>query len=223
MSKVVLEGVLIAFIGALLALAGNAVSPRGISLTHDFFHVGDRSRPNPQAPAREHLTSDGPVLIPGSNTSPAPAVAARSSNNPTAGGNDLAMTLKQEGLGLVDGQRARELFNDPRRLQNLVVFIDARHEEEYKAGHIPGAFQFDYYYADKFLGTIVPVVQQAQVIVVYCNGGECTDSHYAALELANFVPREKLMVYAGGITEWKGSGWEIETGERNSGTLRKGQ
>jgi rhodanese-related sulfurtransferase len=131
--------------------------------------------------------------------------------------------LKQEGLGLANTDRAIELFNDPRRLQNQVVFIDARHDEEYKAGHIPGAYQFDYYYASKFLGALIPVVQQAELIVVYCNGGDCADSHYAALELGNIVPREKLMVYAGGITEWKAQGQEVEAGERNSGSLRKSQ
>jgi len=210
MKKVVFEGVLIAFIGALLALAGNAVSPRGISLTHDFFHVSDRA-PVASAPVATNLSS---------STSTNTGAIQSTPNRPS---HDLATTLKQEGLGLANGERAIELFNDPRRLQNLVLFIDARHDEEYKAGHIPGAYQFDYYYADKFLGALIPVVQQAQLIVVYCNGGDCTDSHYAALELANIVPRDRLMVYVGGITEWKGKGLEVEVGERNSGTLRKGQ
>jgi rhodanese-related sulfurtransferase len=208
MKKVVFEGALVAFIGALVALAGNAISPRGINLRHDFFHVADRARPNPATSTANPVSSNSLAL-------PAPG------NTSVAASNDLAAALKQEGLGLVDGARAVQLFNDPRRLQNLVIFIDARHDEEYRAGHIPGAYQFDYYYANKFLGTIVPVVQQAEAIVVYCNGGECTDSHYAALELANFAPREKLMVYAGGITEWKAMGHEVETGERNSGTLNK--
>jgi rhodanese-related sulfurtransferase len=208
MKKVVFEGALVAFIGALVALAGNAISPRGINLTHDFFHVADRARSNPATPAANPVSSNSSAL-------PAPRKSSVTASN------DLAAALKQEGLGLVDGARAVQLFNDPRRLQNLVIFIDARHDEEYRAGHIPGAYQFDYYYANKFLGTIVPVVQQAEAIVVYCNGGECTDSHYAALELANFAPREKLMVYAGGITEWKEMGHEVETGERNSGTLNK--
>jgi len=208
MKKVVLEGLLVAFIGALVALAGNAVSPRGISLTHDFFHVGDRLRLNPTTSTPNLVSSNSFTL-------------AQSASNAATVTNNFAATLKQEGLGLIDGARAVELFNDGRRLQNLVVFIDARHDEEYRAGHIPGAYQFDYYYANKFLGTIVPVVQQAQTIVVYCNGGECTDSHYAALELANFAPREKLMIYAGGITEWKATGHEVETGERNSGVLTK--
>jgi rhodanese-related sulfurtransferase len=215
MKKVVLEGVLIAFIGAVLALAGNAVSPRGISLTHDFFHAGDRPRVTAAT-----ATPTANATNPTAGTKMGIAVAQGTANSPA---NDLAATLKQEGLGLANGERAIQLFNDPRRLQNLVVFIDARHDEEYRAGHIPGAYQFDYYYANKFLGTIIPVVQQAESIVVYCNGGDCTDSHYAALELANFVPREKLLVYAGGITEWKGKGLEIETGERNSGALHKGQ
>lgn len=208
LKAVLLEALLIAFIGGLLALAGNAVSPRGISLTQDFFHTKDSSH-----------------AIASKNLSPTNASSATSAIPPTvaAAGNDLAATLKQEGLGLINTDRAFELLNDPRRLQNLVVFIDARHDEEYKAGHIPGAYQFDYYYRDRFLGTVVPVIRPAELVIVYCNGGDCTDSHYAALELSNFIPRAKLMVYAGGITEWKAMGHEIETGERNSGVLAKPQ
>jgi len=214
MKKVVLEGILIAFIGGLLALAGNAISPRGISLTQDFFHAGDRPRVT--------VSAVTPTASTNASTSASTNTVGAVQASATPASNDLAATLKQEGLGLANTDRAIELFNDPRRLQNQVVFIDARHDEEYRSGHIPGAYQFDYYYASKFLGTLIPVVQQAELIVVYCNGGDCTDSHYAALELANIVPREKLMVYAGGITEWKAKGQEVETGERNSGSLHKG-
>ena len=204
MKKVVFEAALIAIVGAAVGLTANALSPLGINLKQDFFHTKDRPQPAPLL-----VSANSAATL--NTTSTAPAIV----------GNDLAATLKQEGLGLADGKRALELFNDPRRPQNQIVFIDARHDKEYNEGHIPGAYQFDYYYKEKFLGTIIPLVQAAELIVVYCNGGDCTDSHYAALDLSNFVPREKLIVYSGGITEWKARGQEVETGERNSGVLQK--
>jgi rhodanese-related sulfurtransferase len=59
--------------------------------------------------------------------------------------------------------------------------------------------------------------------VVYCNGGNCEDSELTAALLAdaNIVPREKLWVYGGGITEWATNGWPVELGERKSGRMRE--
>jgi rhodanese-related sulfurtransferase len=56
--------------------------------------------------------------------------------------------------------------------------------------------------------------------VVYCNGGECEDSEFAAIMLRDAgVPREMLFVFAGGIVEWKAAGLPVETGPRGSGQL----
>jgi rhodanese-related sulfurtransferase len=107
-----------------------------------------------------------------------------------------------------------ELFHDPRYAQNQVVFIDARNDDEFQEGHIPGAHQFDHFHYEKFLPTIVPLCQAAQQIVVYCGGGDCELSEFAATMLANDlgVAKEKLGVYGGGMNEWKSKGLPIETG-----------
>ena len=104
MKKVVLEGILIAFIGGLLALAGNAISPRGISLTQDFFHAGDRPRVTVSAVTPTASTNAST----GASTNTVAAVQASA----TPASNELAATLKQEGLGLANTDRAIELFND---------------------------------------------------------------------------------------------------------------
>ena len=202
MKKVVLEGLLVAAIGGLLAFCGNALSPRGISLSRDFFPGSKTPAPNPQTSA-----STNPAVTP----------------TRTPGTEVLAQKLKAQGLELAGADRVIELFKDPRRAQNQIVFIDARDDSHYQAGHIPGAYQFDHFRAERFLGTVVPAVQAAELVVVYCKGGECEDSEHAALTLSNFVPKEKLLIYAGGITEWMAKGSDVETGERNSGLLRKGQ
>jgi len=113
----------------------------------------------------------------------------------------------------VDNARVVELFHDPRYAQNLVVFIDARGDKEYEEGHIPGAHQFYHLQFEKYLSTIVPLCQAAQQIVVYCGGGDCELSEFAATMLANDlgVPKEKLSVYGGGMNEWKDKHLPIET------------
>ena len=53
----------------------------------------------------------------------------------------------------------------------------------------------------------------------YCNGGDCDDSEHAAIMLRDSIgiPKEKVFVYGGGITEWATNGLPIELGPRNSG------
>ncbi|HWH72296.1 MAG TPA: rhodanese-like domain-containing protein, partial [Candidatus Sulfotelmatobacter sp.] len=59
-------------------------------------------------------------------------------------------------------------------------------------------------------------------IVVYCNGGNCEDSELAATMLRDAgIPKDKLLVYGGGMTEWTTNGLPVELGQRKSGNLRK--
>jgi rhodanese-related sulfurtransferase len=212
MKRILLEALLVAVIGGLLAFGGNALSPKGISLTQDFFPANKHASVPPPLPTNNTATN-------ASATALVPATNASSSSE----ADEVVAKLKAEGLGAINGDQAVELFNDPRRLQNLVAFIDARHDEEYQAGHIPGAYQFDYYYYAKFLEKVVPAVQGAEQVIVYCAGGKCEDSLNAALLLIQFVPKTKLMVYTSGITDWNARGRDVESGERNSGALRKGK
>jgi hypothetical protein len=57
--------------------------------------------------------------------------------------------------------------------------------------------------------------------VFYCDGGECDLSLEAAVTLRDSIriPKEKLFVYGGGITEWANNGLPIELGTRNSGQI----
>lgn len=128
--------------------------------------------------------------------------------------------LESLGLQLADHELAARLFRDPRRDQELIVFVDARDETHYLAGHIPGAYPFDRYRLENYLPSLLPVCQTAEAIVVYCSGGNCEDSEFAALTLRDAgVGIGKLFVYSGGITEWQNKGLPLETGTRNSGTL----
>jgi prepilin-type N-terminal cleavage/methylation domain-containing protein len=186
-----LESLCVLAIGGLLALAANALSPRGLELARNYF------------PAPTTVLSSG-------TTTPR-------SQSPQ---DQLAARLSEKGLQLVDTIQARQLFHTNAYLQGLVIFIDARNDEHYQAGHIPGAYQFDYYHPANSLPTILPACQLAQQILLYCNGGNCEDSELAANFLRDAgVPASKLLVYAGGITEWTSNSLPVETGSKNSGSL----
>ncbi len=187
---VLLEALIVGAAGAALAFAANALSPRGLKLTQNFFPGGDVYR-NQALPA-------------GTN---------RATPSPTAA---LAAKLKAKGLGLVDGAQVVELFHDPRYQQKAIVFLDARNDDDYQEGHIPGAYHFDHFHFDKYLPTIIPLCQAAQQIVVYCGGGDCELSEFAATMLGTDlgIPKEKIFVYGGGMTEWTSNNLPLETGER---------
>jgi rhodanese-related sulfurtransferase len=195
---VVFEALLVAAFGLLLALAANALSPRGLRVGRNYFP--DVVKAPAAAPA-------------GSNRA-----ATSTSGNSTAPEQSAVERLQQRGLQLVTSNEVVKLFHDPRYEQGLVVFIDARDDQHYAAGHIPGAWQFHHYHAENYLPTILPVCMTAMQVVVYCSGGECEDSEFAAVMLRDTgVPRENLFVYAGGITEWKANGLPVEIGTRRSG------
>jgi rhodanese-related sulfurtransferase len=195
--RVFLEALFVAVIGAAFAFGANLVSPRGLALTRNYFPAGI-NRPVPTA--RDVANTNSPA--------PSPAQI-------------LAERLKELGLQWVDGHQATQLFHDPRFQQGSIAFIDARDEQHYREGHIPGACEFDPYYPEKYFATVFPVCQAAEQIVVYCSGGDCDDSESAAIALRDVgIANRKLFIYTGGFTEWITNGLPIENGGRNSGNLR---
>ncbi len=205
---ILIETALVAAIGGMLAFAANWFSPRGLALSRNYF-------PGMATVSPPVLTSTNPV-----------AGSTLVGSNSAATRERLNALLKAEGLQPLDGKQAEQLFNDPRRAQGLIIFVDARNDVHYQAGHIPGAYQLDHYEFIKqpvpWLTALLPVCQVAQQIIVYCNGGDCEDSRFAAIDLRDaHVPKEKLFVYEGGFTEWATNGLPVEIGSRLSGKLRE--
>lgn len=188
--KLLLEALLAGATGLILAFVANGLSPRGLELTRNYSPGG--------ALAAARATPIG-----------------TNSATPT---QILAAQLQAEGLHLADSNLVAELFADPKKDQDLVIFVDARDDEHYRAGHIPGAFQLDHYYPEKYLATVLPACQAAERIVVYCKGGSCEDSEQTAIFLRDAgIAGEKVYVYAGGFDEWSANKKPVETGSRNSG------
>lgn len=89
------------------------------------------------------------------------------------------------------------------------VFVDARTEASYLEGHIEGAvllpaFQFEEF-IDNFRKTIPPFT----MIITYCSGRECEDSHVLAQCLLD-AGYTDVKVFADGYPAWEEKGFPIE-------------
>jgi rhodanese-related sulfurtransferase len=189
MKLILAESLLVAIVCALLALAANALSPKGLKLTRNYF------------PSLNHQ----PLTVASTNSS--------SGTNAASSFEKHAKGLREKGFQPIDFSTALAHFKDPRKQQDLIVFIDARDIRHFEEGHIPGAYQFDHFHPEATLPTILPVCQTAEKIIVYCTGGECEDSQFAAEFLREAgVPNEKLFIFVGGITEWEANSQPIERG-----------
>jgi len=150
---------------------------------------------------------------------PAPAVPTTSSAGPARGSEvpttpTTASVAKSEfrELALDD---VVKIFEDPKVDTGEYVFVDARADGPYKAGHIPGAYQCDYYRSELYLPSVLDRVQNAEKVIVYCNGGECEDSLLVCREFMNLaVPLERIYLFRGGWEAWKQAGEPFEQGEK---------
>jgi rhodanese-related sulfurtransferase len=201
--KVWSETLLVVSLGLAFGFVANALSPRGLSLRQNYFPTAAPiSPPTPLPTAPAHSTAG--------DTNVAPTAAAES---------PVVARLRSRGLTPATLAEIKALHADPRFALGQYVFLDDR-DHDYAEGHVPGAHQFFHYRATDYLPTLLPVLMAAEKIVVYCTGGTCEDSEFAAVMLAEMgIPREKLLVFVGGIKEWKAAGLPVETGARNSGQL----
>ncbi len=100
------------------------------------------------------------------------------------------------------------------RGESSIVFIDARNDAHYEKCHIPSAIQFDYYRPDEYIDNVCDFAADAEIVIFYCNGGECEDSiqaaRYLTEEIEDPLPFEIVHVFEGGIQAWYQAGYERE-------------
>ncbi len=111
--------------------------------------------------------------------------------------------LPQHGFQVVSLSEALEYYS---RGESSIVFIDARDDATYEKCHIPSAIQFDYYHPDDYIGEVRDFAADAEIVIIYCNGGECEDSiqtaRYLTEEIEDPLSFEIVYVFEGGIQEW---------------------
>jgi rhodanese-related sulfurtransferase len=200
--NVLFEAVLVCVAGMALAFAANALSPRGLDLARNYFPGGEH----------RHAVLNRAGTMDGTN--------ATATNAHVSGA--IAARLQSKGLQPIAHAEVEQLFRDPRYEMGLIVLVDARNDQHYQQGHIPGAYQFDHFRPQNYMADVLPACLMAEQVIVYCSGGECEDSESAAIFLRDAgVANEKIRIYAGGIHEWTQAGLPIETGARKSGQLRQ--
>lgn len=95
-----------------------------------------------------------------------------------------------------------------------VVFVDARPQKDYLAGHIPYAYLVPAETIDQGrLGDMMEFggVDPSMRVVVYCEGGACDASHLVALTLQD-MGFDKIHIDVDGFPAWQAAGYEVQTG-----------
>ena len=88
------------------------------------------------------------------------------------------------------------------------IFIDARDESEYKAGHIKSAINLPIYDFDKYK-KVISGITKSQTIVCYCGGTDCDLSTQLAKKLYSLGYRNNY-IFIGGWEQWKTAGYQVE-------------
>jgi rhodanese-related sulfurtransferase/predicted transcriptional regulator len=92
-----------------------------------------------------------------------------------------------------------------RRLeQGDIALLDVRGEEEYRAGHLPGAINLPF----ERLEAMLDQLPKDQEIVAYCRGVYCVTSHRAVQLLRRRGFRVRRL--EDGVPEWKAAGLPLE-------------
>lgn len=91
------------------------------------------------------------------------------------------------------------------------VIVDARDVSAFTAGHISGAVSLPLGEADARLAEFAKRYPPTTLLVVYCNGYDCHDSHALAGKLitAGFTT---VFVFEGGFPEWEAAGYPVTGG-----------
>ena len=107
-------------------------------------------------------------------------------------------------LAAISLKQAKVFFDEE------VLFVDARDESYYEAGHIKGAMK------NIFLYELIFKIEEKQnkdtPLVVYCGDPGCGDSEQLAYDFKD-MGFTKLYVFKGGWLEWSKAGYPSEIGK----------
>jgi rhodanese-related sulfurtransferase len=85
------------------------------------------------------------------------------------------------------------------RWKGDVLWIDARIQEQYDAGHVPGALLLNEQKFDEQLFGLLDALQaNTKPIIIYCNGAKCEASRHVLERLKQTLPVENAFVLKGG-------------------------
>ncbi|MEJ2101315.1 MAG: rhodanese-like domain-containing protein [Desulfobacterales bacterium] len=99
---------------------------------------------------------------------------------------------------------AKEIFD-----KGHVLFVDARSQDNYEKGHIPGAVSLPIGQFDERIESFLNRHALDQPLITYCSGRTCEDSHNLArlLSEAGFAD---VRIFIDGFPGWKAEGYPVE-------------
>lgn len=83
------------------------------------------------------------------------------------------------------------------------LWLDARPEEQYASGHVPGAMLLNEDRWNTLLPEVLAVWSPERKLVVYCSQVTCNASHAVAERLRQEAQLKNVYVLQGGWEEWK--------------------
>ncbi len=205
------EALLVGAVALGLGFAANALNPDGLAIRRDYFRTAEPAPASSQPASPDSIESVPPAHSESAASEAAPPAFADAQEAATA------ERLRERDLQPWTHAQAVAAFEDPMYAAGGSLFVDARKDEEYEQGHVPGAWPLDHYHLERHLDEVLAVARDALQIVVYCNGKDCEDSELAALDLIGFgVDPSRVAVYVGGWEAWRAAGLPVETGPRGA-------
>jgi rhodanese-related sulfurtransferase len=86
---------------------------------------------------------------------------------------------------------------------DTVLWVDARPDEDFDRGHVPGAMLLNEDEWDAQLRTFLTAWSPERKMVVYCSAKSCNASHAVAERLRSEVGLKNVYVLEGGWEEWQ--------------------
>ena len=84
-----------------------------------------------------------------------------------------------------------------------VLWVDARPDEQFARGHVPGAVQLNEDRWDELLRGMLTAWSPERKVVVYCSRKTCNASHEVAERLRKEAGLTNVYVLSGGWEEWE--------------------
>jgi len=108
---------------------------------------------------------------------------------------------------VIDLDEARRMFE-----KQAALFLDARPQKQYAEGHIQGALSLPWQEVDRYFMEQIDRLDDASMIITYCDGEHCDLSPKLALYLKKMT-FENVRVLVNGWTLWQQSDLPTEFGD----------
>ena len=114
------------------------------------------------------------------------------------------------GRGKISQVGFAEIVSNNNLEKKRWALVDARKDELFNESHIRGAMKFNRYRLAHDLPKVLPKCMAADLVIIYCQGGKCEDSHIAKKILKQSgLKSDNIVILEGGVKQWIENGNEV--------------